>query len=98
MIATASLIPLAFLVGQVAAMEPIIWLDQSRVKVSAEIRNPDSPIDHANAQMRLMQLAKKACRKIGKPVSEGTLELDDNGAEGKARRLVLSEVYVCVAD
>jgi hypothetical protein len=84
--------------AQPVAVQPIEWLDEQRVKVSAEIKRPNSPMDHANAQIRLMQLAKKACRKKGKPVSEGTLYLEGNGEEGKARRLLLSAIYVCVAD
>ena len=92
-----TMLPLLLLSAQPAAIQPIEWLDKQRVRVSSEIRRPNSPTDHANAQIRLMQLAKKACRKKGKPVSEGTLYVDGNGQEGKTRGLLLSEIYVCVA-
>lgn len=82
-------------VGQAA--EPVTWLDKSRVQVATIIKNSDSPRAHAEAQFKLMRLAKRACKKIdGRAGSEGKLYLDNVAVSEKKTRLQLSEIYVCV--
>ncbi|RGP41047.1 hypothetical protein BPTFM16_01342 [Altererythrobacter insulae] len=76
-------------------IEPVVWIGENRVRVSAEIRNSNSPREHANAQIKLMRLAKKACKEKGAAVSEGTLNVDSNP---NGRGLIISEVYVCTAE
>ncbi len=76
-------------------IEPVEWLDKDRVKVAAEIRNSSSAREHTKAQIRLMKLAKKACKGKGRAVSENGLLVEGNGSK---RGLRISEVYVCIPE
>lgn len=74
-------------------------VEDNRFKISAVIKNPDSPKDHFNAQMGIIMKAQQVCKalKRGDAVSEGTLHLDDlpppTGKEKGA--LQVSEFYSC---
>ena len=73
-------------------------IDNDRFKVSIVYRSSASPIEQANAQIALMQAAKKQCKGKGQAVSEGTLYLDGVEPDAKGhKKLRLSEIYACVA-
>ena len=73
-------------------------MDSERFKVSIVYRSSASPLEQADAQIALMQAAKKLCKGKGQPVSEGTLYLDGVGPDAKGhKKLRLSEIYTCVA-
>ena len=81
----------------VASIEPIEWITHDRVKVAAIVKGANSPRSHAEAQFRLMRLAKKACKGKGVPRSEGTLTVETVTSEGSRKSsLVISEIYQCV--
>lgn len=53
---------------------------------------------HANAQLRLIAAADRLCRGKGRPVSEGTLQVDEvprTGTRKRGRILALSEKWRC---
>ncbi len=90
---------LFFLMAAPGAFEPVEWLDSNRVKVSTEIIRKNSGRAHASAQIKLMRMAKKACKPIGGAVSDGTLRVDQlEKPDSKRTTLLLSEVYVCITD
>jgi hypothetical protein len=70
-------------------------IDESRFRISIVFDDP-SPLGHANAQIALMKAAKKVCKRKGKAISEGSLNLDAAPSIRKNRRaLALSEIYYC---
>lgn len=73
----------------------VVQVDADRFRVEIVFDDP-SPMGNANAQIALINAARKHCKGKGRAISEGELEL--NSAESLRRgkkALGLAEVYRC---
>ena len=95
---SASNLTLALLALSSGVVEAIP-VDTEHFKVSIVYRSSAGPLEQADAQLALMQGAKKLCKGNGRPVSEGTLYLDGAEPDAKGRKMRrLSEIYSCVPE
>ena len=94
-VSNLALMMLAFSSGGVESTP----VDADHFKVSIVYSASAGPSEQADAQIALLQSAKKLCKGRGRAVSEGTLHLDAAEPDAKGhKKLRLSEVYSCLAE